>query len=85
MSLGLRNRKGFTAPQLYAVLSSAYAEVGYPGEEARHHQGGAVGYRAREWVAHPKSAEAVQDPEAFAWNPSITGTKVEDTALLIAT
>jgi antitoxin VapB len=76
-------RPGATAPQLYNALASAYAEVGYPGEEAKHHQGGAIGYRAREWVAHPKSAEVVQDPEAFAWNPSITGTKVEDTALLL--
>jgi Xaa-Pro dipeptidase len=65
------------------VLAAAYGEVGYPGEEAKHHQGGAIGYRAREWVAHPKSPESVQDPEAFAWNPSITGTKVEDTALLV--
>ena len=76
-------RPGATAPQLYSTLASAYAEVGYPGEELKHHQGGAIGYRAREWVAHPKSAEVVQDHEAFAWNPTITGTKIEDTALVV--
>jgi antitoxin VapB len=76
-------RAGATAPQLYATFASAYAEAGYPGEELKHHQGGAIGYRAREWVAHPKSAEVVHDREAFAWNPTITGTKIEDTALVI--
>jgi hypothetical protein len=76
-------RPGATAPQLYSTLASAYTEVGYPGEELKHHQGGAIGYRAREWVAHPKSSEVVQDREAFAWNPTITGTKIEDTALVI--
>ena len=76
-------RPGATAPHLYSTLASAYTEVGYPGEELKHHQGGAIGYRAREWVAHPTSPEVVQDHEAFAWNPSITGTKIEDTALVI--
>ena len=54
----------------------------FAGEETRHHQGGAIGYRSREWVAHPASEEQVQPRQAFAWNPSITGTKIEDTALL---
>ena len=30
----------------------------------------------------PSSAEPIQDGMAFAWNPSITGTKTEDTVLL---
>jgi antitoxin VapB len=76
-------RPGAAAPQLYDALVRAYADVGYPGEELKHHQGGAIGYRAREWVAHPRSQEVVQERQAFAWNPTITGTKVEDTALAI--
>ena len=67
---------------LFAAAQRAYEEVGFRGEEAHHHQGGAIGYRSREWVAHPASDEKVQPRQAFAWNPSITGTKVEDTALL---
>jgi Xaa-Pro aminopeptidase len=81
-SLLAATRPGVTASALYAAAADAYAAAGFPGEELKHHQGGAIGYRAREWVAHPKSPEVVQPRQAFAWNPTITGTKVEDTALL---
>ena len=43
--------------------------------------GGACGYRTRDWIAHPRSDDVVVAPQAFAWNPSITGTKVEETAI----
>ena len=76
-------RAGATGAALYATARDAYAAVGFPGEELKHHQGGAIGYRAREWTAHPRSEEVVQARQAFAWNPTITGTKVEDTALLV--
>ena len=75
-------RPGTRAAGLFATACAAYEEVGFAGEERRHHQGGAIGYRSRDWVAHPASEEVVQRVQAFAWNPSITGTKVEDTALL---
>lgn len=75
-------RPGATGAALYGVARDAYAAVGFPGEELKHHQGGAIGYRAREWTAHPKSEEVVQPRQAFAWNPTIAGTKVEDTALV---
>jgi len=76
-------RPGVTGAALYTTVARAYAEEGFPEEELKHHQGGAIGYRAREWVAHPASREAVQERQAFAWNPTITGTKIEDTALVI--
>lgn len=76
-------RPGATAAHLYDVAAEGYAAAGFPGEELKHHQGGAIGYRAREWVAHPASQEVVQARQAFAWNPTIAGTKVEDTALVI--
>ena len=73
---------GATGAQLFSVAAQAYAGAGFAREETRHHQGGATGYRSREWIAHPASREIVQAQQAFAWNPSITGTKVEETALL---
>jgi Xaa-Pro aminopeptidase len=75
-------RPGATGAAIFAAATAAYARCGYPGEERKHHQGGATGYRSREWVAHPVSEELVRPPQAFAWNPSITGSKVEDTALV---
>ncbi|MDQ3254155.1 MAG: M24 family metallopeptidase [Acidobacteriota bacterium] len=76
-------RPGATGRELYEVVARAYSAVGFPGEEHLHHQGGAIGYRTREWVAHPRSQERVENRGAFAWNPSITGTKVEETVIVL--
>jgi Xaa-Pro aminopeptidase len=74
--------EGTTGAELFAAAASAYADAGFAREETRHHQGGATGYRSRDWIAHPASREIVRARQAFAWNPSITGTKVEDTTLV---
>jgi Xaa-Pro aminopeptidase len=73
---------GASAASLFEVAARAYAAEGYPGEEARHHQGGGIGYKSREWIAHPRATETLTAPTALAWNPSVTGTKVEDTCLV---
>ncbi len=75
-------RPGVTGSELFGVAERAYAELGFPGEEHLHHQGGACGYLSRDWIAHPRSTERVESPQAFAWNPSITGTKVEETCIV---
>ena len=77
-------RPTVSGSKLYEVAASAYRDVGFAGEEKKHHQGGAAGYRTREWLAHPQCNEQVQESQAFAWNPSITGTKVEETCLSTA-
>ena len=76
-------KPGATGADLYEVAARAYSDAGFPGEEHLHHQGGATGYRTRDWVAHPQCTELVQALQAFAWNPSITGTKVEETCLAL--
>jgi antitoxin VapB len=78
-SLWNATKPGTTGAELYKVAADAYAKVGYANEINLHHQGGAAGYKTREWVAHPQSNEVVKLNQAFAWNPSITGTKIEDT------
>jgi Xaa-Pro aminopeptidase len=76
-------RPGATGAELFEVARASYHDVGHAGEELLHHQGGAIGYRSRDWIAHPTSRATVQTRQAFAWNPSITGTKVEDTVLML--
>jgi Xaa-Pro aminopeptidase len=75
-------REGATGAGLFETARDGYAAEGFAGEERLHHQGGAIGYRSREWVAHPASGARVTLPQAFAWNPSVTGTKVEETVLV---
>jgi antitoxin VapB len=75
------SRAGKTSAELFKVAQSAYAAEGFPGEEEFHHQGGATGYGEREWVATPAGTEVVVNSQAFAWNPSIRGGKVEDTVV----
>lgn len=81
-SLWHATQEGVSGGELYDAAAKAYGDAGFPDEIDRHHQGGAVGYRTREWVAHPNSTEVVGPDQAFAWNPSITGTKVEETVIV---
>jgi Xaa-Pro aminopeptidase len=75
------SKPGVTGRELYEVAANGYRAEGFSGEEMLHHQGGAAGYRTRDWVAHPTCADEVKKNQAFAWNPSITGTKVEETMI----
>lgn len=76
-----KTKSGASGAELYKIAAEAYAEKDYGDEINLHHQGGATGYKTRDWVAHPASSETVKTNQAFAWNPSITGTKIEETAI----
>jgi antitoxin VapB len=76
------SRVGATSAELFKVAQAGYAAAGFAGEERFHHQGGPTGYGEREWVATPTGTEVVVNNQAFAWNPSIRGGKVEDTVIL---
>jgi Xaa-Pro aminopeptidase len=75
-------RPGQTLGIIFERAMVAYAETGFPGEWQLHHQGGPAGYEPREYVATPDSADTVSVGQVYAWNPSITGTKSEDTILV---
>jgi Xaa-Pro aminopeptidase len=64
---------------VFRKAMDAYAEVGFPEEWHLHHQGGPTGYRAREFKVCEATDARMVENQAFAWNPSITGTKTEDT------
>jgi antitoxin VapB len=72
---------GTRASELIAIAEREYEAAGFADEWKYHHQGGAIGYKEREWVARPALAEIVQMRQAFAWNPTVRGTKVEDTII----
>ena len=60
---------------------AAYEQAGYPEEYKLHHQGGAIGYAGRDYKVNFQTEEIVRENQAFAWNPSITGSKSEDTMI----
>jgi antitoxin VapB len=80
-----RTRPGARVAEILQTALEAYAATGFGAEWQLHHQGGATGYQAREYLGTPTSTEVVQAGQAFAWNPSITGVKCEDTILVGAT
>lgn len=75
-------RPGGTLGAVFAEAQSAYAEAGWPGEWKLHHQGGPTGYLSRDAKATPGNDVEILEDQAFAWNPSIVGTKSEDTVLV---
>jgi antitoxin VapB len=75
-------RPGQTLGQAFEQAQAAYAETGFPDEWRWHHQGGPAGYEPREYIATPGSEDPIHAGQAYAWNPSIAGTKSEDTVLL---
>lgn len=76
---------GRTFGEVLAEGAAAYARAGFDGSEwQRHHQGGAAGYNGRDPRALPGLEERVQDGQAFTWNPSAPGAKIEDTVLISA-
>lgn len=71
-----------TSGDVFTVIRQAYDRVGFPDEWQSHHQGGAAGFAGREWVALPEGREPLRQPMAYAWNPTINGTKSENTHLI---
>ena len=67
---------------VFAAIVDAYARRGRLGAERGHHQGGTTGYLSREVIATPGSRVRLDTPVALAWNPSLPGSKIEDTVLL---
>jgi len=76
-------RPGATYGDVFAEAQAAYAAAGFPDEWRLHHQGGSIGYLPREAKAAPGDPTPVLLNQAFAWNPSIAGTKSEDTIVCL--
>jgi len=81
VAVNFSTQPGKTLGEMFKVIEGAYTDNGFRGEQAFHHQGGSTGYAGREVFAVPDSNVRVLENQAFAWNPSITGVKSEDTIL----
>ncbi|HQP98461.1 MAG TPA: M24 family metallopeptidase [bacterium] len=77
-------RPGVSYGEIFRKAQACYAKQGFADEWELHHQGGPSGYLGRLFKAIPDSRELVHEGQAVAWNPSITGTKSEDTLLVHA-
>lgn len=74
-------RPGVPAREVLQKGIDAYREKGYSEEWKLHHQGGSIGYTGRDYRVHFNTPDIIQENQAFTWNPSLTGTKSEDTIL----
>ncbi|MBI5863471.1 MAG: M24 family metallopeptidase [Planctomycetes bacterium] len=76
-----RTRPGERWCDLLEEAVTAYRETGFAEEWKLHHQGGPMGYECRDFKATPTETRRVVESQVVGWNPSITGTKSEDTIL----
>ena len=75
-------RPGRTLAEAFEDCCRFYDEAGFSGEWRLHHQGGITGYASREVIATPSIETQIEVGQAFAWNPSVTGAKAEETFVL---
>lgn len=70
---------GAKLPGLFQAALDTYAELGWADEWKRHTIGGKTGYRTREFSVGPNTEGEVAAGTAWGWNPTVAGTKSEDT------
>jgi antitoxin VapB len=77
----LATREGRAVGEVFVDGLTCYDANGFRDEWRHHHQGGPTGYQGRSYKARAGEQRRVLGNQAFAWNPSIAGTKSEDTVL----
>jgi Xaa-Pro dipeptidase len=72
---------GTSSGEIIKMAEQWFADNGYAGHWRDHHQGGAIGYSEREWIAAPDGREVIHPRQAFAWNPIVQGALSFDTII----
>ncbi len=75
-------RPGKRLNDVLREAADCYRLYGFEDEWKLHHQGGLAGYVPREIIATPDTVDDIMQGQVYAWNPSITGVKSEDTILV---
>lgn len=79
-------RPGSRMSELYSAIARSYESRDLSSEIENQHFGGPTGYLSRECFARPQVKDE-EDPllpnfSAVAWNPTLPGSKIEDTILV---
>lgn len=80
--INMETKVGVPIGAIFDKAVAEYAAQGWPDQWKLHHQGGPTGYSGRDFIGTSGEKRVVQTNQAFAWNPSITGTKSEDTMIV---
>ena len=75
-------KDGMSYQAYFRKAQELYAKEGCSKEWKMHHQGGPTGYGCREFTVTPETKGVIKKNQAYAWNPTIAGTKCEDTTFL---
>jgi Xaa-Pro aminopeptidase len=74
---------GARLDRIFAEIQAAYARHGFGADQwEQHHQGGPAGYAGRDPRVTAAATDTVVLGQAFTWNPSGPGVKIEDTVRL---
>ena len=74
---------GTRLSSIFTEIKGAYSRHGFGAEQWElHHQGGPAGYAGRDPRVTAAADDAVVVNQAFTWNPSGPGVKIEDTVQL---
>jgi Xaa-Pro aminopeptidase len=74
---------GARLDRIFSEIQSAYTRHGFGAEQwEQHHQGGPAGYAGRDPRVTAAASDTVVVNQAFTWNPSGPGVKIEDTVQL---
>ncbi len=79
------SRPGIQLGAIFDSLAHAYTAIGEKDAINAHHQGGITGYLSREVIAQSQSPCILKAGMALAWNPTLSGMKIEDTVLITPT
>jgi len=74
---------GARLDRIFAEIQAAYARHGFGADQwEQHHQGGPAGYAGRDPRVTSEVTDTAVLDQAFTWNPSGPGVKIEDTVQL---
>jgi hypothetical protein len=74
---------GARLDRIFAEIQAAYVRHGFGADQwEQHHQGGPAGYAGRDPRVTQAATDVVVLDQAFTWNPSGPGVKIEDTVQL---